>query len=147
MEYIFIYGTLLSYFNNSLNLRLKKEGIFIGKGIVMGKLYDSGNYPVAVPDSDNIIYGEIYKIPEILFFDLDDYEDYNQIFQDDSLFVRKRTKVYLVEKKVSLEEFIKNKEKYNKRFCWIYWYNKSIDQFKLIEEGDYIKYLKKQYQL
>lgn len=142
MEYLFVYGTLLSYFQHPLNQKLQKEGSCVGKGFIFGKLYDSGEYPVAIPDSESIILGEVYKIPEILFFDLDDYEDYNLMVSEHSLFKRKKTKIYLINEKIShhREDLIKNKENLTKLFGWVYWYNQTIESFLRIIEGDYIKY-------
>ncbi len=142
MEYLFVYGTLLSYFRHPLNQKILKEGSFLGNGFIFGKLFDSGHYPVAIPDSESIIVGEVYKIPEILFFDLDDYEDYNLLVSENSLFRRKKTKIYLLNHKINISRdfLIKNKEKFTKLFGWVYWYNQSVDTFSIIEEGDYVKY-------
>ncbi|GIX40728.1 MAG: gamma-glutamylcyclotransferase [Leptospiraceae bacterium] len=144
MDYIFVYGTLLSDFNHPLNQKLQKEGHFIGNGFVLGKLYDVGEYPAAIPSPESIIIGELYKIPETLFFDLDDYEDYNPYYPDESLFKRKKTKVFLI-KNIDLkpEEYIKFKDQFPKIFSWIYWYNRPVVNLKRIEDFDYRVYKKK----
>lgn len=144
MDYIFVYGTLLSDFNHPLNKKLQKEGNFIGNGFVLGKLYDVGKYPAAIPSPESIIIGELYKIPETLFFDLDDYEDYNPYYPDVSLFKRKKTKVFLIKNTdLKPEEYIKFKDQFTKIFSWIYWFNKSVVNLKRIEDFDYRVYKKK----
>jgi gamma-glutamylcyclotransferase (GGCT)/AIG2-like uncharacterized protein YtfP len=143
MEYVFVYGTLLSQLNHPLNKKMLKEGILIGDGFVMGSMYDVGEYPAAIPSQESIILGEVYKIPETFFFELDDYEGYNPYNLNDSLYKRKKTKVYLIDKKdiSDKDSLLKNKEKYHKLFCWIYWYNKPINHLKKIQENSYIDYL------
>jgi gamma-glutamylcyclotransferase (GGCT)/AIG2-like uncharacterized protein YtfP len=143
MEYVFVYGTLLSDFLHPLNKKMQKEGKLIGKGFVFGKMYDVGTYPAAIPSFDSIILGEVYQIPEILFFDIDDYEDYNVYIPNESLFKRKKTKVYLLKEiteNIHPEEFIRNKEKFPKIFSWIYWYNRPVEQLKRIPQIDYPSY-------
>lgn len=148
MENLFVYGSLLSYFKNPLAIKIQEEGEFLGKAIVRGKLFDAGSYPVALPSKNFYIIGEIYKIPEVLFFDLDDYEDYNQIYPEESLFKRKLTKAYLLEDKSKFSEnpeynleLIKNlKVKFNLP-CWIYWYNKQINGYTFIKKGNYVEYI------
>ncbi len=56
MEYLFVYGTLLSFFHHPLNQKIMEEGEFIGKGRAKGILYDAGDYPVARPSQKHYIF-------------------------------------------------------------------------------------------
>ncbi|MFN3604355.1 MAG: gamma-glutamylcyclotransferase [Leptonema sp. (in: bacteria)] len=145
MENVFVYGTLLSFFQHSIFLKMQKEGEFLGKGVVRGKLYDVGSYPAGIPHKHSLIFGEIYKIPEILFFELDDYEDFNINYPRESLFKRKLTKTYIFDSFQSLTEkdSIDNlKENIKPSIpCWIYWYNQKIFGLKQIESGNYLNYI------
>lgn len=150
MEYLFVYGTLLSSFRHPLSIKLQMQGRFLGKGFVFGKLYDMGNYPAAIPDKHSLIKGEIYEIPAILFFELDDYEDYNYYNPSTSLYVRKRTKAFLFsgnypETNITDFEIRSNLEHFRKLFCWIYWFRRrdQLSLQKVIEEGDYLEYVRK----
>ncbi|MCS7206150.1 MAG: gamma-glutamylcyclotransferase [Leptospiraceae bacterium] len=149
MEFLFVYGTLLSKFHHPLSIKLKKEGIYLGKGFVFGKLYDLGEYPAAKPAKDSIVIGEIYRVPAILFFDLDFYEDYNQYNLKKSLFVRKRTKSFLIPEDhhyANSQELIQKLHEFQKIFSFIYWYNQPLNLAVWIESGDYLKYLEEKKQ-
>ncbi len=143
MENIFLYGTLLSFFQHPLNKKIQQEGVFLGKGFVRGKLFDLGSYPAAIPNKNSYVFGEVYKIPEVLFFDLDDYEDFNPHYIEQSLFKRKQTKVYLtnnIPSKNEIKEFLAKRNMFQSIVCWIYWYNKKINGHKEILSGNYLEY-------
>lgn len=76
--YLFVYGTLMSTFNNPMALYLRKNARLIGKGHFNGLLFDFGNYPGAVYKSDSTdkVIGEMYQLSndDVIFNILDIYE-------------------------------------------------------------------------
>ena len=57
---LFVYGSLRSGFRNPAYQYLACHFKLLGEAVVQGKLYDKGDYPVAVPSSeDAFITGEI----------------------------------------------------------------------------------------
>ncbi len=106
---------------------------FVGAGVMRGRLYDLGAFPGAVIDEacDAKIIGEVFSFPDDeiisaqLLDQLDDYEDYTPADEPQSLFIRKRTTIRLL-----------NGAKVE---CWVYVYNRDTDQARLIAQGDYAK--------
>jgi gamma-glutamylcyclotransferase (GGCT)/AIG2-like uncharacterized protein YtfP len=120
---LFTYGTLMQGFDNPYARKLRLSSNYIGKGYFNGKLYRVEWYPGAVfePVSPTYVHGEIYQLasPDILK-ELDEYED---VLEDEaaSLYVRK-----VVPVRNSREEVVP---------CWVYLYNKPVDDLPLIQDG------------
>lgn len=75
-NYIFVYGTLMSAFNNQESLRFREEARYIGPATVKGSVYDAGSYPALVFDSKEKVYGELYEVVNPLTLEwLDQYEE------------------------------------------------------------------------
>jgi gamma-glutamylcyclotransferase (GGCT)/AIG2-like uncharacterized protein YtfP len=94
-----------------------------------GKLYDAGEYPAAVLNSegDDYIYGVILHIndPEKVFPVIDDYEGFGvEQQQQPNEFVRVTTEVETEQGLV---------------ICWVYVYNLPTTGLALIENGKYRK--------
>lgn len=73
---IFVYGTLRQRgIRQSL---MKRHGHFVGHGIVMGQLFDVGEYPAIVLNTSNAqaIVGEVYQLNQgtDALTQLDEYE-------------------------------------------------------------------------
>jgi gamma-glutamylcyclotransferase (GGCT)/AIG2-like uncharacterized protein YtfP len=125
-DYLFTYGTLMQGFSNPFAQRLHSLSTFEGKGSFPGTLYKIDCYPGAYyePESKNNVYGEVYRItnPEILFPELDDYED---VFEeeDKSLYLRKIIPVLMQDQSIV--------------YCWVYLYNQSVKDFEIIESGNF----------
>lgn len=80
--YLFVYGTLMSTFNNPMALYLRKNARLIGKGHFNGFLFDLGSYPGAIhePGSIHKVMGEMYQLSNddnAIFKMLDIYEGIN----------------------------------------------------------------------
>lgn len=125
--YVFVYGTLMNGFKNSIAEFLRNNSIFIGKGITKGEIYNLGSFPGAVFDENslNIIYGEVYKITtniEAVIAELDTYEGINDPTFD------------YYEKK---EAFIQVNTTQIK--ASVYHFKKSPNSFKRIESGNYLE--------
>lgn len=125
-NFLFTYGTLMQGFSNPFAERLHTLSTFIGKGSFPGTLYKVEWYPGAVyqPENRNRIYGEVYKltVPEILFPELDDYED---IFENEekSLYLRRIIPVVM-----DGGSFLN---------CWVYLYNQEVKDLEIIKSGDF----------
>ncbi|MCF0056632.1 gamma-glutamylcyclotransferase [Dyadobacter sp. CY356] len=125
-DFLFTYGTLMQGFSNPFAERLHTLSTFTGKGSFPGTLYKIDWYPGAVYEEENQsrIFGEVYKItvPEILFPELDEYED---VFDDEekSLYLRKIIPVLMTDGSTIN--------------CWIYLYNQDTTDLEIIESGDF----------
>lgn len=131
---LFVYGSLRSGFRNPVYKYLTKYFNLLGEALVKGKLYDMGDYPVAVPtDEGKFISGELYAINNPLEFSwaiaqLDDYEGLNTEAGEQPLYKREEVVAYQDGQAVS---------------AWIYWFNHSVSGHPEIESGDLLQYLQK----
>lgn len=128
MDYLFAYGTLKLGFVPPYLSEIAAKMDFIGEGFVHGTLYDLGEYSGAILEfaTDKKIHGCVYNLcdeSEILRV-LDEYEGISPNQTEESLFIRKRTKIFLQN-----EEIIDG---------WIYEYNQSVDSASIIESGIWI---------
>jgi gamma-glutamylcyclotransferase (GGCT)/AIG2-like uncharacterized protein YtfP len=99
-----------------------------GRGSVNAKLYDLGDYPGATPVDGNDreqVRGELYCLsdPQFAMSILDEYEEFFPSQPDKSLFVRALVVVTL--------------DNGRKENAWAYFYNRAVDEAKLIPSGDY----------
>ncbi len=131
---LFVYGSLRSGFRNPVYNYLTKYFHLLGEAVVNGKLYDMGEYPVAVPaDEKYFISGELYAINNPLEFSwaiaqLDDYEGLNAEEGDQPIYKREEVLAYQNGQPVT---------------TWIYWFNGSVAGKPEIESGDLLQYLQK----
>jgi gamma-glutamylcyclotransferase (GGCT)/AIG2-like uncharacterized protein YtfP len=101
-----------------------------GTATIQGKLYDLGEYPAAIPtEENNFITGELYRIrrKEELFLVMDMLDEYEGMHVEPGeipLF-RRETVTVTIEKMTTV--------------AWIYWYNREVEEARLIESGDYLK--------
>jgi gamma-glutamylcyclotransferase (GGCT)/AIG2-like uncharacterized protein YtfP len=127
LEYLFVYGTLLSKQASPEIAGLIRQLGRIGPATTKGRLYDLGEYPGAIvdPSSRTLVYGEVYRLPpgEDLLTKLDLYEEYDPLAPQDSLFVRTRCFAKTFDGR-TLE-------------CWIYTYNGNVKTAPLISSGNY----------
>ena len=127
-ENLFLYGTLLPSEAPKEIASIVRRFRRLGPAHVRGRLYDLGEFPGAVLDSSSrtIIHGELVALPsdgEILEA-LDRYEEFDPSNPKKSLFLRKKTKVYMANG--------------SSREGWIYVYNRHPAKAKLVGGGDYI---------
>jgi gamma-glutamylcyclotransferase (GGCT)/AIG2-like uncharacterized protein YtfP len=127
---LFVYGTLRPSFGHPLGLALARDGTFQGMARVPGRLYDYGEYPVAIPDFTGCeeLVGEVFAIApdHDLVRELDVYEDYHPSDPEQSLFVRAKV--------------MANFPNGGCREVEIYWYRASVEGLPRIEAGDYEVY-------
>jgi gamma-glutamylcyclotransferase (GGCT)/AIG2-like uncharacterized protein YtfP len=128
---LFVYGSLRSGFHHSVYAYISRYFIFDGMGMVRGKLYDMGEYPAAIPcTEDYFITGELYHIAQEAEFarameQLDDYEGILVEPGETPLFRRELVNVLFKNTTVT---------------SWMYWYYKEITNQPRIESGDYVAY-------
>ena len=128
---IFVYGSLRSGFHNTFYNYISRYFVFDGLGSVQAKLFDLGEYPGAIPcTEDYFITGELYHISQHEQFEwvmkqLDDYEGVFVSTGEVPLFRREAVHVLFQNTTVS---------------AWMYWYNRPVTNQPRIESGDYIAY-------
>lgn len=121
--YLFVYGTLRKDYGLRLMQEVGNQCVFAGHGKVKGALYDLGAYPGAVEGMlKKEIRGDVYQVTDagVVLPVLDGYEGED--------YCRKKTTVMLDSGK-RIEAFI-------------YWYTGERNKALLIEEEDYLNYLK-----
>ena len=130
---LFVYGSLRSGFRSPAYEYISKYFIFVGDARIKGKLYDLGEYPAAIPvTEDSFIIGELYTIKNKQEFSwamaqLDDYEGLNVEAGEEKLYHRKIAEVYINNQVVS---------------AWVYWYNGDVRGKPVIVSGDILEFLK-----
>jgi gamma-glutamylcyclotransferase (GGCT)/AIG2-like uncharacterized protein YtfP len=135
---LFVYGSLRSGFQHAAYQYIARYFHLVGNANVKGKLYDKGEYPVAVTTTDeNFIVGELYEITNPSEFSyaigqLDDYEGLYVEAGETPLFKRETVTTYC------------NNQQYT---AWIYWFNGSVEGLPEIATGDVLLYLQKQNKL
>jgi gamma-glutamylcyclotransferase (GGCT)/AIG2-like uncharacterized protein YtfP len=128
---LFVYGSLLSGFKSQAYEYISRFFNLVGKAKVKGKLYDMGEYPAAIPASDDgFILGELYQIKNVAEFSwaigqLDDYEGVTPEPGEEQLYRRELSPVMIDD---------------NIIIAWIYWYNGSIAGKPLIASGDVLSW-------
>jgi gamma-glutamylcyclotransferase (GGCT)/AIG2-like uncharacterized protein YtfP len=99
---------------------------------VKGYLYDMGNFPAALPGTDNaFIVGELYELKDTTDFSwaieqLDDYEGVRPEEGEIPMYRRDLATVYYSD--VTTE-------------AWIYWYNGKIEEQPVIPSGDVLQFI------
>lgn len=97
-SYLFVYGTLLQSANNAMSKFLIANSTNLGRAYCIGKLYKISWFPGAVlsDEASDKIYGALVKLEDLedIFNKLDDYEGYNRNNVADSLFIRKKTRIF-----------------------------------------------------
>ena len=128
-QHLFLYGTLLPSEAPQEIASIVRRFRRLGSAHVRGRLYDFGEFPGAVldPSSRTIIHGELVALPSDgrILQELDRYEEFDPSDPKRSLFVRKKTKIQMANG--------------SSREGWIYVYNKSPKQAKLVRGGDYVR--------
>jgi len=122
---LFVYGTLLDE-HNQYGIYLRDNSSFYANGKLKGKLYHLGEYPGAVLGGDDYIYGVILQMDnavEALSL-IDIYEGFGEDQPQPNEFIRVLTKAETDTGPVE---------------CWIYLYDLSVDESRLIPGGRYHK--------
>jgi gamma-glutamylcyclotransferase (GGCT)/AIG2-like uncharacterized protein YtfP len=129
---LFVYGSLRSGFRNAAYSYLSKYFHLVGQGYVKGKLYDTGNFPVAISTTENhYLVGELYSINNPIEFEwaisqLDDYEGIATEGDEQPLYKREIATISCNHEQTT---------------AWVYWYNADVSQLPEIQSGDLMEYL------
>lgn len=129
---LFVYGSLRSGFRSPVYEYLTRYFHLLGEGIVKGKLYDKGDFPVAVATlEEKFISGELYQVNHPAEFSwaieqLDDYEGINVEVGEKQLYKRETVTAFIEGKATQ---------------AWIYWFNGSVEGLPEIPSGDLLTYL------
>lgn len=130
---LFVYGSLRSGFRSPAYEYISRFFTFIGEAKVRGILYDLGEYPAAVPSTeDKFIIGELYSITNESEFSwaigqLDDYEGVTVEDDEEKLYYRDLAEVLINDSITS---------------AWMYWYNGDVSGRPQIESGDVLQYIR-----
>lgn len=129
---LFVYGSLRSGFRSPVYEYISRFFTLVGEAKAKGKLYDLGDYPAAIPVSeDYFILGELYTIKNQQEFSwamaqLDDYEGVNVEANEERLYQRKITDIFINDLATS---------------AWVYWYIGDVTGKPVIASGDILEYL------
>ncbi len=130
---LFVYGSLRSGFRSPAYEYISRFFTFIAEAKVRGILYDLGEYPAAVPSTeDKFIIGELYSITNESEFSwaigqLDDYEGVTVEDDEEKLYYRDLAEVLINDSATS---------------AWMYWYNGDVSGRPQIESGDVLQYIR-----
>jgi gamma-glutamylcyclotransferase (GGCT)/AIG2-like uncharacterized protein YtfP len=127
---VFFYGTLMTPFNRAGRLRVDEHLVYTGRGTIAGALFDLGIYPAAVPASDALVWGEVYRMdhPTIVLQALDELEGCRTDEPESSLYTRNLSTVTMEDGGVV--------------HAWAYFYNAPLGRAERILSGDYLEHLK-----
>ncbi|MFL6209783.1 MAG: gamma-glutamylcyclotransferase [Pyrinomonadaceae bacterium] len=128
-DFLFIYGTLLPGEAVADVANIVQQLHRLGPAYVHGRLYDLGEYPGAILDAaaETKIEGEVFELstdPSVLSA-LDSYEGYDLADPTNSLFIRIKSPVRLLDGR-EIES-------------WMYVYNRDPGKALLIRDGNYRK--------
>ena len=132
-NHLFVYGSLLSGFNQPAFEYIRRYFTFIAPAEVNGVLYDLGEYPAAIPVTDDkFIIGELYALNHEeefswAFSQLDSYEGIHSDDNEESLYKREVTRVQSGDGVVD---------------AWVYWYNGDVTGKPLLTSGNVADYFR-----
>jgi gamma-glutamylcyclotransferase (GGCT)/AIG2-like uncharacterized protein YtfP len=135
---LFVYGSLRSGFQHDAYQYMTQYFTLVGHAAAKGKLYDMGEYPVALPGTEEkFIQGELYVInqPEEFSYIIGQLDDYEGIYAEEgetASYKREETTVYC------------NGQQFT---AWVYWYAGSADGLPEIASGDVLQYLREKNKL
>lgn len=135
---LFVYGSLRSGFQHAAYQYMAKYFQLLGHATVKGKLYDMGDYPVALPTTEEkFIQGELYTLNEADDFSyvigqLDDYEGLYAEEGETPLYKRELATIFCNGQSST---------------AWIYWFNGSVNNLQEIESGDVLEFMRQKNKL
>jgi gamma-glutamylcyclotransferase (GGCT)/AIG2-like uncharacterized protein YtfP len=126
---LFVYGTLQQP-GNEFAAYLNKYYTYLKPAKIKGLLYDVGEYPALIVNSDKPywINGGLFDIDEKALKLIDSYEGYGDKEEQPNLFKREKHTTSTADGEID---------------AWVYIYNLPVDGLKLIPSGNYMEYLVK----
>lgn len=123
---LFVYGTLHPEIAPPAMQPLVRQLTRVGEGSMAGALYDLGDFPGAIADSQGTVHGTVYELSDrTLLQKFDEYEGFEKKNPRGSLFLRRRACVQ-----------IQGGERVR---CWVYLYNQSLGSAAKIDSGVYAR--------
>ena len=135
---LFVYGSLRSGFQHAAYQYMAKYFQLSGSATVKGKLYDMGDYPVALPTTEEkFIQGELYTLNEASDFSyvIGQLDDYEGLYAEEGV-----TPLYKREEVIVMQNNQQHK-------AWIYWFNGNVDELAEIASGDVLQYMQQKNKL
>lgn len=123
---VFVYGTLRK---GGLYNRYLANSTFLGMATATGTLLDLGRFPAAYFSGERTIKGEVYRVTSSVLDALDGLEGFDPKHTELSFYVRRKIKVRLVENG-DLND------------VWAYEFRAESPRAPVIENGDWVEYLK-----
>ncbi|MCD2453101.1 gamma-glutamylcyclotransferase [Methylicorpusculum oleiharenae] len=131
--YLFVYGSLRKGMPNAMAEWLEHQADWLETSFIKGQLFDIGDYPgaISIPDCTDKVWGDIYRMDDDLscaniLGQLDEFEECTEHFSIPHEYLRIKTPVFRSNGQ-SLE-------------AWFYLYNRPVERFKRITEGDYVEF-------
>ncbi|MBC3783625.1 gamma-glutamylcyclotransferase family protein [Spirosoma utsteinense] len=129
-DYLLVYGTLRASFTNEAARFLHQRSRYIGEVSFPGSLFNLGTYPGAIyqPDSPNRVVGTVYAIghhKSVVLAFLDEYEGIGPGYALPHEYIRVIVPVDFQSTRID---------------CWVYLYNHSTEDKRVIIGGDYTAY-------
>jgi gamma-glutamylcyclotransferase (GGCT)/AIG2-like uncharacterized protein YtfP len=125
-DYLFVYGTLRK--NTERHDLLQRCCDYIDTGMLQAVMYLISYYPgvILTDNPQQQVVGEVYRIhnPQLLFAELDDYEECSSSFAEPHEYVRQQQIICF--------------SNGNKLSAWVYLYNQPISGKKRIISGDFL---------
>jgi gamma-glutamylcyclotransferase (GGCT)/AIG2-like uncharacterized protein YtfP len=127
-DLVFFYGTLMAGFDRRRRAGIDAKLTYVGRGSIRASLFDLGLYPAAVPASDEVVWGEVYRVSDAdaVLAALDEIEGFSPGHPDRSLYVRACVPA-------SLPDGSSNE-------AWVYFYNAPLGAAPRIGSGDYLEH-------
>ena len=126
---LFVYGTLMRYFDHPMARMLSRNADFVGAARCRGRLYLVKHYPgmTLSDDAADIVHGEVYRLhqPEALLREFDMYEACGEGFAEPTQYIRQMLPVTL-EQGETCE-------------VWTYIYNWPVADLKRIASGRFME--------
>ena len=133
---LFVYGSLRTGFRNAAYDYLAKYFHLLGEASVKGKLFEKGDFPVAVGTTEEkFITGELFELNNEEEFSwaigqLDDYEGLGVEEGETPLYKREVVAVF---------------QNGQPSLAWIYWYNGDVTGLPEISSGNVLEYLQRKF--
>lgn len=115
--FLFVYGTLK---RNSENHGMLKKAKFISKAFIHGYLYDLGvGIPaVAIENTRDKVYGEIFEADDDLLDELDEFEGFNPESEEDSVYSRIEAEAFTDNREVyKVQTYVMNERQLSRFFA------------------------------
>ena len=129
LDRLFVYGTLMRGFDNSMATLLRQAADFIGAARCRGRLYSVKHYPglVLSDDADDVVFGEVYRLrrPKELLREFDMYEACGEGFAEPTEYIRQMLPVSFEDGAVS--------------DVWTYVYNWPVAHLPRITSGRFVE--------